>query len=106
MSIENIPRNRKHKPIIAVDYTPIDEKAGAGDAEFISIGKAQWNNEDISAKVFRVRSDGGGSRQSEELPLWRVLDLATLIISRLAGQESSLNESIVSQEDVSLLDDF
>lgn len=106
MSLVNIPQNRKHKPIIAVDYTPIDEKAGAGDAEFISIGKAQWNNEDISAKVFRVRSDGGGSRQSEELPLWRVLDLATLIISRLTGQESSLNESIVSQEDVSLLDDF
>ena len=98
MSIENIPRTRKHKPIIAVDYTPIDEKAGAGDAEFISIGKAQWNNEDISAKVFRVRSDGGGSRQSEELPLWRVFDLATLIISPLTGQESSLNESIVSQE--------
>lgn len=106
MSIENIPRNRKHKPIIAVDYTPIDEKAGAGDAEYISIGKAQWNNDDISAKVFRVRSDGGGSRQSEELPLWRVLDLATLIISRLTGQESSLNESIVSQDDISLLDDF
>ena len=66
MSIDNIPHHLSHKPIIGVDYMAADKHAGAGDAEFLSIGKAQWNNEDISAKVFRKREDGGWSRQSEE----------------------------------------
>lgn len=106
MSIDNIPHHLSHKPIIGVDYMAADKHAGAGDAEFLSIGKAQWNNEDISAKVFRKREDGGWSRQSEELPLWRVLDLATLIISRITGHRSTLKELVVSQNDVATLDAF
>ena len=106
MSIDNIPRYLKHQPIIGVDYQHIDEEAGAGDAEFLSIGKAQWNPNDISAKVFRKRSDNGWSRQSEELPLWRVLDLTQLIIARISGQESFLNESEVPNADIAQLDEF
>lgn len=47
----------------------------------LSLGLAQWNDRgkvDISAKVWRHTGDKW-SRQSEELPMHRVLDLAILI---------------------------
>ncbi|NMB38735.1 MAG: hypothetical protein GX994_04070, partial [Firmicutes bacterium] len=51
------------------------------DAKGLSLGLAQWNDRgkvDISAKVWRHTGEKW-SRQSEELPLHRVLDLAILI---------------------------
>lgn len=51
------------------------------DAKGPSLGLAQWNDRgrvDISAKVWRYTGEKW-SRQSEELPLHRVLDLAILI---------------------------
>ena len=51
------------------------------DAQGLSVGLAQWNDRgrvDISAKVWRHTGEKW-SRQSEELPLHRVLDLAILI---------------------------
>ena len=51
------------------------------DAKGLSLGLAQWNDRgkvDISAKVWRHTGDKW-SRQSEELPLHRVLDLAILV---------------------------
>lgn len=78
----NIPTTLKHKPVIAVeDYEAIDEHRFPGtDAKGLSLGLAQWNDRgklDISAKVWR-HTGGKWSRQSEELPLHRVLDLAIL----------------------------
>ncbi|WP_320129301.1 DUF6530 family protein [uncultured Sphaerochaeta sp.] len=78
-----IPTELKHKPIIvSEDYDKVDGKrANESDAKGLSIGLAQWNdrgNVEISAKVWRYTSDKW-SRQSEELPLNRVLDLALLI---------------------------
>ena len=79
-----IPSELKHKPVIvSEDYDRIDgRKAHTSDAKGLSLGLAQWNergNVDISAKVWR-HTGGKWSRQSEELPLHRVLDLAILII--------------------------
>ena len=79
-----IPSELKHKPVIvSEDYERIDgRKAHQSDAKGLSLGLAQWNergNVDISAKVWR-HTGGKWSRQSEELPLHRVLDLAILII--------------------------
>ncbi len=79
-----IPSELKHKPVIvSEDYDRIDgRKAHNSDAKGLSLGLAQWNergNVDISAKVWR-HTGGKWSRQSEELPLHRVLDLAILII--------------------------
>lgn len=48
------------------------------DTKGLSLGLAQWNDRgkvDISAKVWRYTGEKW-SRQSEELPLHRVLDLA------------------------------
>lgn len=78
-----IPTNLKHKPVIICEnYENIDGR-GAYDSETkgLSLGLAQWNDRgkvDISAKVWRYTGEKW-SRQSEELPLHRVLDLAILI---------------------------
>ena len=78
-----IPTSLKHKPvIISENYENIDGRSAyESEAKGLSLGLAQWNNRgvvDISAKVWRY-TGGKWSRQSEELPLHRVLDLAILV---------------------------
>ncbi len=78
-----IPTTLKHKPVIVSEaYDVIDGRfAGNSDAKGLSVGLAQWNDRgkvDVSAKVWRYTGEKW-SRQSEELPLHRVLDLAILI---------------------------
>ncbi len=103
----DVPMTLKHKPIVALDYAATDETAGAGDAWYLSIGKAQWDEsgEDISAKVIR-RVNDRYSPQSEELPLWRVLDLAIMVVAAIKGQQSSLKETPVPWEDFDYLKKF
>ncbi|PWW05461.1 hypothetical protein DFQ01_10419 [Paenibacillus cellulosilyticus] len=79
----NIPTSLKHKPVIVSEnYEQVDGRfAGKTDAKGLSLGLAQWNDRgkvDISAKVWRYTGEKW-SRQSEELPLHRVLDLSILI---------------------------
>lgn len=78
-----IPVTLKHKPVIVVeDYEKVDgRQAYYSDTKGLSLGLAQWNDRgkiDVSAKVWRYTGEKW-SRQSEELPLHRVLDLALLI---------------------------
>lgn len=78
-----IPTNLKHKPVIVSEnYENVDgRKAYDSDAKGLSLGLAQWNDRgkvDISAKVWRHTGEKW-SRQSEELPMHRVIDLAILI---------------------------
>lgn len=92
----SFPTNLKHQPIIAVnDYDKVDGKyAGETDAKALTLGNAQWDRNDISAKVWRYE-ETKWSRQSEELPLHRVIDLATLIVSVLkdGDQDGIMNYS-------------
>ena len=78
-----IPTTLKHKPVIVSEnYENIDGRnAYHSDAKGLSLGLAQWNDRgkvDISAKVWR-HTGGKWSRQSEELPMHRAIDLAILI---------------------------
>ena len=78
-----IPTTLKHKPvIISENYENVDGRyAYNSDAKGLSLGLAQWNDRgkvDISAKLWRYTGEKW-SRQSEELPLHRVLDLAILV---------------------------
>ena len=78
-----IPTTLKHKPVIVCEnYENVDGRyAYNSDAKGLSLGLAQWNDRgkvDISAKVWRFTGTKW-SRQSEELPLHRVLDLAILV---------------------------
>ncbi|MDF1495525.1 DUF6530 family protein [Caproiciproducens sp. CPB-2] len=78
-----IPATLKHKPVIVSEnYENIDGRSAYhSDTKGLSLGLAQWNDRgkvDISAKVWRYTGEKW-SRQSEELPLHRVIDLAILI---------------------------
>ncbi|WP_312640880.1 DUF6530 family protein [Hydrogenoanaerobacterium sp.] len=78
-----IPTTLKHKPVIVSEnYENVDGRyAYDSDAKGLSLGLAQWNDRgkvDISAKVWRYTGEKW-SRQSEELPLHRVIDLAILV---------------------------
>lgn len=78
-----IPTFLKHKPVIVSEnYENVDGRyAYNSDAKGLSLGLAQWNDRgkvDISAKVWRYTGEKW-SRQSEELPLHRVIDLAILV---------------------------
>ncbi|NLM45290.1 MAG: hypothetical protein GX200_00615 [Firmicutes bacterium] len=82
-----IPTTLKHKPVIVADnYENVDGRyAYQTDAKGLSLGLAQWNDRgkvEISAKVWRHTGEKW-SRQSEELPLHRVLDLAILVCRAL-----------------------
>ncbi len=79
----SIPTTLKHKPVIVADnYENVDGRnSGKSEAKGLSVGLAQWNERgrvDASAKVWRYTGNKW-SRQSEELPIHRVLDLAILI---------------------------
>lgn len=78
-----IPTTLKHKPVIVSEnYERVDgRKCYDSDAKGLSLGLAQWNDRgrvEISAKVWRYTGEKW-SRQSEELPLTRVIDLAILV---------------------------
>lgn len=78
-----IPTTLKHKPVIVTEnYDNIDGRQQyESDAKGLSLGLAQWNDRgrvDISAKVWRYTGEKW-SRQSEELPMHRIIDLAILI---------------------------
>jgi len=78
-----IPTELKHKPVIvSEEYEKVDGRLAYNtDAKGLSLGLAQWNDRgklDISAKIWRHTGEKW-SRQSEEMPLHRALDLAILI---------------------------
>ena len=98
-----IPTTLKHKPVIVSEnYENVDGRnAYNSDAKGLSLGLAQWNDRgkvDISAKVWRYTGEKW-SRQSEELPLHRVLDLAILILrSQLHFREAYRYEKLYDTE--------
>ncbi len=98
-----IPTTLKHKPVIISDnYENVDGRyAYNTDAKGLSLGLAQWNDRgkvDISAKVWRYTGEKW-SRQSEELPLHRVLDLAILVCrAKLHFQEAYRFEKLFDTE--------
>ena len=79
-----IPVHLKHRPVIVMeDYEQIDGlKAGNSETKGLSLGLAQWNRNgepEISAKIWRYTGEKW-SRQSEEIPLHRVIDLTIMIV--------------------------
>lgn len=92
------PKHLKHKPIIEVpdyeNYEPF-----ATDAMALSLGRSQYSDgNDFSAKVWR-KPGKRWSRQSEELPFHRVLDLAVLVVNSLANANSgTVNKTNLKEE--------
>lgn len=98
-----IPTTLKHKPVLlSENYENVDGRyAYNSDAKGLSLGLAQWNDRgkvDISAKVWRHTGEKW-SRQSEELPLHRVLDLAIMICrASLHFREAYRHEKLYDPE--------
>ncbi len=98
-----IPVGLKHKPVIVVEnYEQVDGRnAYDSDAKGLSLGLAQWNDRgklEISAKVWRYTGEKW-SRQSEELPLHRVIDLALLVCkARLYFMDAYRYEKLYNPE--------
>lgn len=104
-----IPTHLKHVPLVKLeDYDKIDGPyASNSDAKGLSIGFAQWNGAagtDISAKVWRYTGNKW-SRQSEELPVHRVLDLATLVCSAIQYATNGHQLPTTTDFNVSLTND-
>jgi hypothetical protein len=81
MSRFSVPLHLDHKPILAItDYNEIDGMRDplTTDAQHLSFGISQWSNDDLSVKVLRHTNDRW-SRQSEELPPHRAIDVASLV---------------------------
>lgn len=107
------PNNLKHKPILSVnDYDEIDAQySKMTDVKALSIGKAQYNQDEISLKVWR-HTGRKWSRQSEELPIHRNIDLNILFLGALmtdlnaAYPKTNLGEKIVDESKFQLILDY
>jgi len=84
------PKHLSHQPIISVnDYDKIDALyANHTDVKALSIGNAQYDEDQISLKVWRHTGEKW-SRQSEELPIHRNLDLSILFLAALSTDISA-----------------
>jgi hypothetical protein len=83
-----VPEHLEHKPVFSIPYRDFDGiHVGNTDARFLSIGLAQYDEDCVSAKTMRhIR--GRWSRQAEELPLHRAVDLTLFIAETLFGSHN------------------
>ncbi|MGG1659383.1 DUF6530 family protein [Brevibacillus sp. NRS-1366] len=82
------PTTTSHKPvIISENYDKVDGRfAQSSDAKSLSLGLTQWNDQGkfaLSAKVWGNTGEQR-TRQLEELPLHRFLDLSIMICRSIA----------------------
>lgn len=109
----DVPQNLKHKPIIVVNnYNKIDAlHANDTDVRALSIGQAQYGKDEFSLKIRRHTGEKW-SRQSEEMPIHRNIDLSILWLGALLTDVSSnysmtsLREEIVEKNRVEELQDY
>lgn len=77
---DELPQHLAHRPFYAFPYQAFDVlfDPTTTDMRFLSVGIAQYDEEEVSLKVFR-HSGNRWTRQSEELPLHRVIDAANFL---------------------------
>jgi hypothetical protein len=98
------PRTLKHRPVVLMDYASHDGfyPANRTDCRYLSIGWAQYDPRQLSVKTLRHTGDRW-SRQSEELPLHRCIDAASLIAEVLAQTRGSsqitIREGFLERQD-------
>jgi hypothetical protein len=78
-----LPQHLDHKPLFALPYQAFDGPyAGDTDLQFISVGTAQYDPDEVSIKTMRYTGTKW-TRQAEELPLHRPIDM-TLFLAKVA----------------------
>ncbi len=109
----NAPEHCGHKPIIQVkDYNAIDAQYMAKtDVKALSIGIAQYDSDEISLKVWR-HNGKKWSRQSEEIPLHRNIDLNILLLGALMTDldsgypKTNLREEVINSDGVQKIKEY
>lgn len=92
-----------------IPYEPFDGPyANKTDAKYLSLGLAQWRDENdpnaVSAKVWRyAKSSEKWSRMSEELPLHRVVDLCILIVTTLCKEDFAFAINTFENQDEAMV---
>ena len=107
------PKHLSHKPIISVnDYDKIDAHyTNKTDAKALSIGQAQYDEDEISLKIWRHTGEKW-SRESEEMPLHRSIDLNILLVGALLTDVdahypiTSFREEIIEPNRVKEIQDY
>lgn len=106
VSTVNVPMYLSHKPIIACDYLAFTN--ADDDAKYLSIGHAQYDYDAASIKIFRHTGEKW-SRQSEELPINRVGDIALLLLTAMkkvykpSSDHTILNEVTLKEDELDFL---
>jgi len=106
--VKDIPIWLKHKPILASNYCVVNDDGS--DARFLTLGRAQYDNENsASVKMWRYSEDGNRwSRQSEEVPISRITDMALMLVSAIKTLKTLdyrtgftyLKEDFVNEDDM------
>ena len=91
-----LPQNLAHKPIYAIPYQDFDGLWGKEhtDIRYISVGLAQYNIEEVSIKTMRYVQDkkrgiAKWTRQAEELPPHRAIDMVTVAAKVFLDSENN-----------------
>jgi hypothetical protein len=75
----------KHQPVFLIPYAAFDGPyAGKTDCQFLSLGWAQYDPRSASLKTLR-HSGSKWSRQSEEVPVHRAVDIVILLAHAIRG---------------------
>ena len=105
---KEIPTWLAHKPVFACRYG-VGFGDDSEDAQYLSVGRAQYDQENASVKVLR-HTGTRWSRQSEEVPIHRLgymmqlfLSAIRLVQSERAPAQTSLHEEIVIPEELDFL---
>lgn len=95
-----VPTHLAHKPLCSIPYATHDGKSkDDSDAIYLSLGRAQWYSGDLSLKVLR-HTGARWSRQSEELPVHRAVDLVAFAAIAMSSRPTELPPgTLENQED-------
>lgn len=87
---DELPQHLGHKPVYAMPYQFFDGLSnGRSDGRYLSVGLAQWNQDDVSIKIMR-HTGNRWTRQAEELPLNRAIDMTSFLAHVLANSEGDV----------------
>lgn len=84
------PHQIAHSPVYGLKYNAHDpDREGDSDVHWLTIGWSQWDEDEPSAKVVR-HSGQRWSRQSEEIPVSRLVDLTALLAKVYQGNAETI----------------
>lgn len=86
---EPLPQKLAHKPVYALPYEKFDGiYAGDTDTKYITVGLSQWNPDEVSVKTMRYTDKNRWTRQAEEMPLHRAIDM-TLFLAKVVFDQQN-----------------